>query len=287
MAIEQIIVPTAETLGAIPIRRLLPSRGRQMIGPFIFMDQGGPVTVPYVPGGGVPEHPHAGLATFTYAIRGSLRHRDSAGHSVRISAGDIALMYAGAGITHEELADPAESSPTREVYFVQMWLALPDAYEDMAPLFEHFPERDLPLIEGDGVRIRLLLGALGGQRAQTTCLTETLFANVELSSGSSYVIEDSVSERAVMLLEGDACLADSRLDRFALNILVPGETPILSSEHGCRAILLGGDTFPSRRFIAGSFVASSEEKIQKWMRDYSRGNFPRIEPRSSRAELRS
>ena len=64
--VEQTIEPMASRVGAIPIRRYLPSRARQMVGPFIFMDLGGPLEVPAGAQGGAPEHPHAGLATFTY-----------------------------------------------------------------------------------------------------------------------------------------------------------------------------------------------------------------------------
>ena len=61
--ISQTIEPMASKLGALEIRRYLPSLKRKMVGPFIFMDQAGPVEVPTT-SGGVPEHPHAGLSTF-------------------------------------------------------------------------------------------------------------------------------------------------------------------------------------------------------------------------------
>ena len=42
-AIETVIVPSARDLGGFEVRRALPSRMRQMVGPFIFFDQMGPV----------------------------------------------------------------------------------------------------------------------------------------------------------------------------------------------------------------------------------------------------
>ena len=97
--VQQTIEPTPENLGAISIRRYLPSRTRQMVGPFIFMDQGGPLELPDGTSGGVPEHPHAGLSTFTYLMEGSVEHTDSAGNQAVVERGDVALMTAGSGIT--------------------------------------------------------------------------------------------------------------------------------------------------------------------------------------------
>ena len=42
-AIETVIVPRARDLAGFEVRRALPSRTRQMVGPFIFFDQMGPV----------------------------------------------------------------------------------------------------------------------------------------------------------------------------------------------------------------------------------------------------
>ena len=40
--IETLIIPRARDLGGFEVRRALPSRARQMVGPFIFFDQMGP-----------------------------------------------------------------------------------------------------------------------------------------------------------------------------------------------------------------------------------------------------
>jgi len=161
MSVRETIHPQLHTLGALPIRRILPAPQRQMVGPFIFMDQGGPVTVPNNAGGGVPEHPHAGLSTFTYLMDGVLKHRDSAGYAATIRAGDIALMTAGRGITHEEMPDRTIKTPTQAVFFAQLWLALPDALEALEPTFAHHRQDDVPVVRDAGVAARVA----GGVRA--------------------------------------------------------------------------------------------------------------------------
>ena len=79
--IELLIQGRAHELGpGFPVRRVLPSAKRRMVGPFIFLDHFGPMVVP--PGGDgmeVRPHPHIGLATVTYLFDGGIFHRDSLG----------------------------------------------------------------------------------------------------------------------------------------------------------------------------------------------------------------
>ncbi len=42
-ALETVIIPRAHDIGGFQVRRALPSAKRQMVGPFIFWDQMGPV----------------------------------------------------------------------------------------------------------------------------------------------------------------------------------------------------------------------------------------------------
>ena len=63
--IETVIVPRTRDLGGFEVRRVLPSRMRQMVGPFIFFDQMGPVEFSVGKGIDVRSHPHINLATVT------------------------------------------------------------------------------------------------------------------------------------------------------------------------------------------------------------------------------
>src|SRR5262252_1471118 len=78
-AIETVIMPRARDLGGFEVRRALPSRMRQMVGPFIFFDQMGPAEFSVGQGIDVRPHPHINLATVTYLFDGEIVHRDSLG----------------------------------------------------------------------------------------------------------------------------------------------------------------------------------------------------------------
>src|SRR4030088_3472076 len=101
-ALELVIVPRARDLGGFEVRRALPHAKRQMVGPFIFFDQMGPVQFIAGQGLDVRPHPHIGLATVTYLFDGRVMHRDSQGNALEITPGAMNLMTAGRSIAHSE-----------------------------------------------------------------------------------------------------------------------------------------------------------------------------------------
>jgi quercetin 2,3-dioxygenase len=68
-------------------------------------------------GRGFAEHPHSDLEIVTYVVEGSLVHTDSLGTSATLQSGDVAVLSAGSGVRHSELA-----SPDARARFVQVWL---------------------------------------------------------------------------------------------------------------------------------------------------------------------
>ncbi|HEU5292980.1 MAG TPA: pirin family protein, partial [Cyclobacteriaceae bacterium] len=86
------------------VRRILPFRLKRMVGPFIFMDHGGPVGVrpENAKSMDVLPHPHIGLSTVTYLLGGQVTHRDSLGVEQVIVPGEVNWMTAGSGIAHSE-----------------------------------------------------------------------------------------------------------------------------------------------------------------------------------------
>src|SRR5215475_3103592 len=133
-SIETLIVPRAVDVNPF-IQRVLPAPQRQMVGPFIFFDQFGPIEAIVETKFGVRPHPHIGLATVTYLYRGEVHHRDSLGTSQVIAPGAVNWMVAGRGITHSERA-PAELKGHKvAAYGIQTWVALPESTEDAAPSF--------------------------------------------------------------------------------------------------------------------------------------------------------
>ena len=112
--VEAVILPRAHDVGGFEVRRALPAKEKQMIGPFIFFDQMGPGEFLTGKGLDVRPHPHIGLATVTYLFDGSILHRDSLGTQLPIVPGDVNWMTAGRGIAHSERTDANASDPQQQ-----------------------------------------------------------------------------------------------------------------------------------------------------------------------------
>ena len=72
-------------------------------------------------GTGFEEHPHAALEIVTWVVSGSVVHRDGAGGSAVLRAGECGVLSAGSGVRHSEVA--GDDGPAR---FVQVWLTPDD-----------------------------------------------------------------------------------------------------------------------------------------------------------------
>ena len=278
MSILTTIQPLSHNLGAFTVRRVLPSPGRIMVGPFIFVDQFGPAELPPGQGMDVRPHPHIGLATVTWLFAGeyggAINHRDSLGTFATIRPGQVNLMTAGRGIVHPERGLPEEAhSPTR-LYGMQTWLALPDGQEEIDPAFES--HSDLPLVEDGCASARVIMGTLWGKTAPTTQHSPTIYAEILLAPGGAIPIEAEAEERAVMLVGGEATLDGIPLTLFTLAVLAPGDVMRLTAEHGARVMLLGGAALGSERHVWWNFVSSSRERIRQAREDWTAGRFPTV-----------
>ena len=272
--ILQTITPTTHDLGEFQVRRVLPSRHRRMVGPFIFVDEFGPATLPEGPGMGVRPHPHINLATVTYLFEGAIDHRDSLGTFATIRPGAVNLMTAGRGIVHSERSPQDTRDQKKPMFGMQTWLALPDGREEMDPAFENVGADDLPIIEDGGAKARVIMGSLWGQTAPTTCHAETIYADILLSAKGAIPIDAEADERAVMLVDGDGALDGAPLEKYLLYVIAPGAKFSLSSLSGGRAMLLGGEAFASERHVWWNFVSSSKERIEQAKADWLEGRFP-------------
>ncbi|WP_069172662.1 pirin family protein [Streptomyces griseus] len=70
------------------------------------------------PGAGFDEHPHSHTEIVTWVVEGELTHRDTAGHTTVVRAGDVQHLSAAGGVRHVERNDGE-----RPLTFLQMWLA--------------------------------------------------------------------------------------------------------------------------------------------------------------------
>ena len=278
-AIETVIVPRARDLGGFEVRRALPSAARQMVGPFIFFDQMGPAEFLTGQGIDVRPHPHIGLATVTYLMSGRIHHRDSLGTDQWITPGAVNWMVAGQGITHSERMDDKARSTPQSLFGLQTWVALPKDREDDPAAFVHRPAAELPELEGEGKRVRLILGSAWGEAAPVATPSETFYADALLQPGASLPLPDNHEDRGVYVLQGSVSTGGQSFGAGRMLVFRPGDRmSVQAGPQGARLMLLGGATMDGPRHIWWNFVASSRERIdaakEAWRAgDWAHGRF--------------
>jgi hypothetical protein len=260
-------------LGGFKVHRTLPNKQRTMVGPFIFFDQMGPAHLSAGQGMDVRPHPHINLSTVTFLFAGAILHRDSLGNRQRIEPGAVNLMTAGSGIAHSERSPPDERASGPHLSGIQTWLAMPKAKEEMAPGFEHTGEAELPLIDLDGVEVRLIMGEAWGGVSPVTCHSPTLYASILMPAGSSLELENEADERALYLLAGDVTVDGTAIEPQHLVMLAPGHRPVLKSSRGAQLMLCGGAPMDGARHVWWNFVSSSRERINEAKRAWRAGEF--------------
>ena len=262
-AIETLIVPRARDIGAFEVRRALPSPKRQMVGPFIFFDQMGPAELLTDEGIDVRPHPHIGLGTVTYLYEGSMMHRDSLGTTMEIEPGAVNWMVAGQGITHSERSSAESRTRRRNMFGIQTWVALPDEAEDVGAGFHHHGKAELPMIEGEGKEVRLIMGTAYGEAAPVKVYSDMFYADAVLAPGAGIPLPDDHEDRGAYVATGSVTVGGQEFEAGRMMVFRPGDRISLhAGPQGARVLLLGGETFNGPRYIWWNFVASTKERIE-------------------------
>ncbi len=272
-ALDLIIVPRARDLGGFNVRRALPHERKQMVGPFIFFDQFGPVQFVGGQGMDVRPHPHIGLATVTYLFDGGVMHRDSEGNALEIRPGEMNLMTAGRGIAHSERTPGAARKTGGAMFGIQSWIALPAAHEETDPGFQHFDDAVLPVLEDRGVWARVIAGSAFGLSSPVGRLSDWFYVEVMLDAGASAPLDADHEERAVYVVEGEVEVAGDRFEAPRLLIFRPGDRITVRATRAARLMLLGGAALEGPRHIWWNFVSSRRERIEDAKEDWKSGRF--------------
>jgi len=274
-AVDLVVTGRPRDVGTLTVARVLPSAERRKIGPFVFLDHMGPVTLAPGVGFDIRPHPHIGLSTVTYLFAGENTHRDSLGNVQTNRPGDVNIMTAGRGIVHSERADAAFRAAGGAMHGVQIWLALPEVNEDGDPSFEHHPEATLPAIApATGVRGRVLIGAAFGARSPIRHPSDPLLVDLALDAGARIELPASADERAVFVIAGELHVGAEAVATDQLAVLHDGHATIAATA-ASRVLVLGGAEFPPR-FLEWNFVASSRAKLDRAREAWKARQFPTI-----------
>jgi redox-sensitive bicupin YhaK (pirin superfamily) len=231
----------------------------------------------FKPGEGIDvrPHPHIGLSTITYLFEGEIIHRDSLGSLQAITSGDVNWMTAGRGIVHSERSGDKAREEGQRLHGLQVWVGLPEESEDIDPEFFHFDISKLPLINEDGMQIRVIVGTAFGEESPVKTYSPLFYLDVNLSAGKKLVVPVDYRERAIHVVGGKVSISDTDFNMF--NMAVCEETAEISihAVENSRLVIFGGEPIPHRH-VWWNFVSSSREKIERAKQDWKAGRFDKV-----------
>lgn len=258
------------------VRRALPQAGCRSVGPFVFFDQFGPAAFAAGHGLDVRPHPHIGLATLTYLFQGEIVHRDSLGYARIIRPGEVNWMIAGRGIVHSERTAASTRAAPSSIAGIQSWIALPLAEEQCPASFAHYGADALPRLTEAGRCIRILAGALFGERAPVTTLSPMGYADIELDAGAELEFGEDYEQSSLYVVSGIVAAGGGSFGATRLLLPQAHERVRIRAVKRSRLMLMAGDRLEGPRLLWWNFVASSRELIERAREDWRAGRFPRI-----------
>ena len=250
---------------AMTVYRTLPQRRRSLVGSWCFLDHYGPDDVARTGGMAVARHPHTGLATVSWLFTGRVDHLDSAGNAASVRPGELNLMIAGRGITHQEISTP----DTTTLHGVQLWYALPEATRFTENHFAHYAPEP---VTTPGMTARVFLGELLGSVSPVDTRTPDLLgADLLAEPGAEITLPARRDFEYALLAETGAIEVNGlAAGHRSLAYVPPGADTIAltAGPDGARVLLLGGVPLGERIVMWWNFVGRTHEEITEYRRRY-------------------
>ncbi|HYY95392.1 MAG TPA: pirin family protein [Pyrinomonadaceae bacterium] len=282
------IVNSIETLegAGFLVRRPFPKAALSEFDPFLLLDEMGPLTLAPGEAKGAPDHPHRGFETVTYVLSGELEHKDSQGHSGRLSAGDVQWMTAGAGVVHSEMPSARFQREGGRLHGFQLWVNLPRESKMMQPRYQEIPSASIPTARtADGlVAVRVIAGEALGARAVVETVTPIIYLHFTIRPGGrvaqtlppEYNAFAYVVDGAGLFGQGSERGSDGQMVMFAPD---GGEVKIenpADADAALEVLLIAGVPLGEPVARYGPFVMNTEEEIYRAVEDFRSGRMGAI-----------
>jgi redox-sensitive bicupin YhaK (pirin superfamily) len=268
-------VPTLEGAG-VHLKRAFGFGQTELYDPFLLLDDfRGNEPAHYQKG--FPWHPHRGIETITYVIRGTVEHGDSLGNKGVIGPGDVQWMTAGSGIIHQEMP---KGDPQGFMWGFQLWANLPASQKMMDPRYrevthEQIPEVSLP----NDVTLRVISGEVNGTKGPVQdVVIEPEYLDVMMPPQKEFIHGIPAGHTALAYVYGgEALFGDGNGNLVANEHLVlfgdGDQVKVTTKDSPARFLLFSGK--PLREPIAwyGPIVMNTQEELQTAMDDFRNGTF--------------
>lgn len=243
---------------------------------------------------GFPWHPHRGIETITYVLRGDVEHGDSMGNTGVITSGDVQWMTAGSGIIHQEMP---MGDVHGSMYGFQLWANLPASHKMMDPRYRDVKSGQIPELSlENGVKIKIICGKIGKTQGPVRDIVidpEYLDVTVPLRTTFVYPTKQGHTVFAYVFegrgyfcqekkpftyqVEGENYF-DMKREPFVDNGTIVlfdngGEVMVTTEDEPVRFLLISGK--PIREPVAwyGPIVMNTQEELRIAFEEYDKGTF--------------
>ncbi|MFA6223758.1 MAG: pirin family protein [Desulfomonilaceae bacterium] len=284
--------PTIEGAG-VHLHRVFGFTHVPMFDPFLLLDDfRSDYPENYIKG--FPWHPHRGIETITYVIRGDVEHGDSMGNQGVISAGDIQWMTAGSGIIHQEM--PKGDSGGR-MYGFQLWANLPRSHKMMDPRYRDVKSGQAPevLLE-NGARVRAICGQMGDRQSPVRdIITDPEYLDVTVPPGSEFIHPTKRGHTVfAYVIDGKGCFCNEKkpfsyeiegtnyfdmqanpfISNRSLVLFGDGDQVMVSTESDAvRFLLISGRPIGEPVAWYGPIVMNTQDELRIAFEEYNNGEF--------------
>jgi redox-sensitive bicupin YhaK (pirin superfamily) len=255
---------------------LSPNGNPRMQSPFLLLDHASQRRFePTVRQRGVGEHPHRGFETVTFAYKGEIAHRDSAGGGGLIGPGDVQWMTAASGVVHEELHSKRFTEQGGDMEMVQLWVNLPAKDKMSTPGYQPLLDKDFPRLSVGAAEARVIAGSLLDHKGPA--YTHTPITIFDLRFDRDGVAEFELPKGYTSLLFGLEGQIQVGADAKPTP---PGAVAFLSRDEGIvrvrgqentRLLVLSGEPIDEPVASYGPFVMNTKQELEQAFVDYQSG----------------
>jgi len=241
--------------------------------PFLMLDEFGSENKDdYI--GGFPPHPHRGIETVTYMLKGEFEHEDSTGAKGRMSSGDVQWMKTGSGIIHSEM--PAMSKG--KLHGFQLWINMPAKLKMSKPDYIYIDGDKMQIHKDNDKKVKVIAGkfenAEGSIKGHNV---EPIYFDVELEKNKIFKFGLPSSHNSfVYLIDGEINIgkqSHGKVKNSTLILLTRGENLHVSSLTKAKFLLISGKPIDEQIARGGPFVMNTKAEILQAVQDYHNGTF--------------
>jgi quercetin 2,3-dioxygenase len=225
---------------------------------------------------GFPWHPHRGIETITYVLRGNVEHGDSMGNKGIIGSGDVQWMTAGSGIIHQEMPKGDENGYN---WGFQLWANLPKSNKMMNPRYRDVKNKQIPeIVTAKGAKIKIICGQVNGTKGPVQdIIIDPEYLDVTIPIKTEFVHPTKLGYTVfAYIIEGKGYFSEKK-EMFANTNLVlfeDGEQLRVTAEDGpVRFLLISGKPIGEPVAWYGPIVMNTQGELKIAFEEYRNGTF--------------